>query len=292
MDFGSLPIHSRFKSELAPLHPGSITWLSRFQNQERLRARLIGAPQWTIPKFCKSLANYAQFWNALEFNASFYKISSPEQVKKWANETPSDFRFFVKIHQGLSHDMEAWRNPLELEKRMHEYVNSWSHLGEKWEQSFLQLPPHFEARELPALDRWLSFWPKSRPLQIEFRHESWFRGQQLISEGARLCAKKEVGVAMSDTPGRRDASHGTITSPFLMVRFLAQSEEIHGEINARDLERMEQWAIRLRELESSGLQGFAFFIHTPEHYWVPHLTRKFREMMNIEEASPLMDLLT
>jgi uncharacterized protein YecE (DUF72 family) len=281
MDYGQLSRDRPFDASLAPTHPGSVKLLEK----EFLLAACdlpiyVGAPQWTIPGYCKTLPVYAHAWNSVELNTAFYRVPTAEGARTWANETPDDFRFFVKAHQGLSHEFMLWNDHRAMVERMHAFTEGWKGLGEKWGGTFLQLPPGLGFERLALLEQWFAqfdrcFVSGRPPLFVEFREASWFEGRQLRKEAARALAIARVGVVCTDTPGRRDASHGTLTTPELFVRFLGQSLETDEAIFPIDLERLEAWIGRIQELRIHGLQRLNFFIHTPDQHWTPELTRIF-----------------
>jgi uncharacterized protein YecE (DUF72 family) len=287
MDFGALPPHRSFDAQLAPLWPPGV---HRLPGTPVADAEIrVGAVQWnvpawvgeTYPKGTKAgdyLAAYGKQWNAIELNTSFYRNAAPEQVRAWADKTPEAFRFSVKIHQELSHDPAAFSDrPLRL-ARMKAFAESWRVLGEKWKESFLQLPPGFTFAEFPKLRTWLEDWPADiPPVHIEFRHASWFSERQLRPEVRDEFVRRGIGGVITDTPGRRDASHGTLTSDHLIVRFLAQTTPEYPEVLGIDEERLSFWAKRIAGLLSRGLRSCSFFVHTPDHVWVPALCRKFAE---------------
>src|ERR1700740_3232525 len=58
------------------------------------------------PKGLKSaeyLAYYAEHFNTVEIDSTFYACPSPSTVKGWAQKTPDDFIFSVKVPQTITH---------------------------------------------------------------------------------------------------------------------------------------------------------------------------------------------
>jgi uncharacterized protein YecE (DUF72 family) len=73
----------------------------------------IGTSSWTDPEFVRDwyppklspsarLAWYAEHFNYVEVNSTFYAIPVQKVVQRWDSETPSDFLFDVKLHGVLS----------------------------------------------------------------------------------------------------------------------------------------------------------------------------------------------
>ena len=275
MDFGDLSKNRPFNTTLAPIHPGSETLLSRQLIHGAADLPIfLGAPQWTIKKFCRTLEEYVHAWNSIELNAAYYRNSTPDSARSWAHSAPADFRFFVKVHQELSHEFSIWSDSRVMGQRMEAYLTGWRGLGEKWAGSFLQLPPGFGFERIELLRQWIARWD-GPPLYIEFRAPNWFEDRELRREAARLLAETETGVVCTDTPGRRDVSHGTLTTPDLFVRFLGQTTESDAAILEIDLKRLDDWTERIVKLRAGGLRQVIFFLHTPDLVWVPKMTRIF-----------------
>ena len=49
------------------------------------------------------LAFYAQYFNAVELNSSFYRPPSAHAARAWAGKVPDDFRFTAKLWQKFTH---------------------------------------------------------------------------------------------------------------------------------------------------------------------------------------------
>jgi uncharacterized protein YecE (DUF72 family) len=49
------------------------------------------------------LAYYAQFFNTVELNASFYRPPAASAAKQWVEKTPKDFKFTAKLWQKFTH---------------------------------------------------------------------------------------------------------------------------------------------------------------------------------------------
>src|SRR6185503_19013145 len=78
--------------------------LSFYPETEKLAQIFFGAPvfarkDWVgkvYPKGTSSqnyLKIYAQKWNALEFDATFYHIPTPSLIQKWCSQVPKTFQF-------------------------------------------------------------------------------------------------------------------------------------------------------------------------------------------------------
>jgi uncharacterized protein YecE (DUF72 family) len=49
------------------------------------------------------LAFYAEHFDTVEINSSFYRVPTPDTTKDWARRTPRDFEFSLKLYQKFTH---------------------------------------------------------------------------------------------------------------------------------------------------------------------------------------------
>src|SRR5947207_13766766 len=92
----------------------------------------IGTASWTDPGFVEDwypaklaashrLRWYAEHFNYVEVNATFYSIPAARVVERWCRETPADFLFDIKLPKLLSrHSMAAKFLPPDLRSRVPE----------------------------------------------------------------------------------------------------------------------------------------------------------------------------
>jgi len=150
------------------------------------------------------LAWYAQHFELVEVNSTFYSVPESRMAERWCAATPDDFTFDVKLHQLFSfHSTPAKMLPPDLQKRAETdakgKVKSTAELQEALLKIFLrsmsiirdagklgvlllQLSPAFSPRkhqlnELEPLIEMLS----DHDLAIEFRNRNWAVGDQLES---------------------------------------------------------------------------------------------------------------
>jgi uncharacterized protein YecE (DUF72 family) len=77
--------------------------------------------EWYPPKLpaAEQLPYYAERFAAVEVNSTYYAIPSAKTVKRWAEVTPKDFTFDIKLHQALSrHSAQVDSLPKALRDRV------------------------------------------------------------------------------------------------------------------------------------------------------------------------------
>ena len=167
---------------------------------------VVGTSSWADPGFVEEwyppdlparerLSWYAERFDAVEVNSTFYAVPSPRTVKRWAQETPDEFTFDVKLHRLLSRhsaDLRSLppalredattnaRGRVELTAALEaaladEIVQAVAPLRDKLATFLLQLSPAFEPRkhELDELAALVARLNTTAPVAIELRNRFW-----------------------------------------------------------------------------------------------------------------------
>jgi uncharacterized protein YecE (DUF72 family) len=125
----------------------------------------------TLPKNAY-LRRYAEVFNFVEINSSFYAPPSESMITHWDQSTPASFRFSVKVWQQLTHK----RNISQLDEQISQFFPRFWGLREKISTYLLQFPPSFRhsAANIEYLHTLLHRLPKSSHFAVELRDNSWF----------------------------------------------------------------------------------------------------------------------
>jgi uncharacterized protein YecE (DUF72 family) len=128
---------------------------------------------------------YAARFATVEANAAFYRLPEKKTFAEWAERTPQEFIWAVKVSRFLTH-IKRLRDPVEPVERFLAHARG---LGGKLGPALLQLPPQLEA-DVGLLDGCLAQFPPDMPVAVEFRHRSWWNPDVegvLRRNGAALC---------------------------------------------------------------------------------------------------------
>ncbi len=197
------------------------------------------------------LAHYARHFSAIELNASFHAVPTPARMRAWADATPEGFRFCTKIPKEVSHPGGPWEAAAAGTRA------AVAALGGRGGPSFFQAPPEVVPDDEGALlERIDALGPALGA--VELRHPAWWPGGRPRPSLDAALRQRGLGVCLTDTPGRRDLLHGGLTSPALIVRFLA----VHGHPSTE--QRLRLWVDRLPALGALGVQDLWFFVHEPD----------------------------
>ena len=116
----------------------------------------------------KMLAYYAERFNTVEVNYTFYRIPTEKLLQGWAEGTPEGFTFTLKAPRRITHDSKLQR----CEDLAQSFCRTSTVLGPKLGVLLFQLPPNFKRNDA-VFTAFLVCVPVGTRAAFEFRHESW-----------------------------------------------------------------------------------------------------------------------
>lgn len=276
MKFGKVDDPSQIDFSLPATPIETIELLNRYQNNDDFEM-YVGYPKWSkadlkgfYPRGTKDeLKIYSQNFNALEFNGTFYRSPSKEQVLIWKNRTADDFKFCPKFTNSISH----YSRLNNTDEKVAAFVDSTVLFEEKLGTAFLQMPENFRPKAFDRLEGFLKRFPKGYPLAFEVRHEEWFNDKEVLEKYLKLLTKTKTSNIIVDTPGRRDMLNFRLTTPVAFIRFVSSNEIL-------DKERLSNWVLKLKEWKDAGLKQAYFFIHQKIDPETSFLSTDFAEELN------------
>lgn len=221
------------------------------------------------------LTYYANQFNAIELNATFYNSPSKQQVTTWREKATADFKFFPKIPQSISH----YSRLLNTDEKVKDFVDSTVLFEEKLGMSFLQLIDNYKPKDFDRLAHFLRSFPQGYPLAVEVRNEEWFKQEVAEAYYTLLQETKKTNIIV-DTAGRRDMLHMRLTTPTAFIRFV-------GANHPSDYTRLDEWVEIINIWKKAGLQHLYFFIHQNVELESPLLVAHFIEKLNKTIGSTL-----
>jgi uncharacterized protein YecE (DUF72 family) len=197
-------------------------------NYDAWRGRLypegLGKPRW--------LPRYAERFDTVEVNSTFYRLASPRAVARWVEQTPPGFLFAVKASRYLTHV----RRLRELGHGIARYYDSIRPLAEspKLGPIVWQLPPTFR-RDDELLADALALLPAGRHC-FEFRHESWF-----TADVYALLHEHAAALVIADHP-KWPFQARELTTDWTLVRLHHGHRGRRGNYSPAELD---EWARRI-----------------------------------------------
>jgi uncharacterized protein YecE (DUF72 family) len=175
---------------------------------------------------------YAQHFDTVEVNSTFYRLARRDGVAGWVAQTPSEFIFAVKASRYLTH-IKRLAGIEEGIKRFYEPLEPLLD-ARRLGPVLWQLPENFH-RDDERLHGWLAVLPPGMHT-IEFRHPSWFEPEVMDALRAH-----DVALAIGDHPQRPFQSYES-TADWMFVRFHYGHRGRGGNYSKTELE---EWAGRI-----------------------------------------------
>jgi uncharacterized protein YecE (DUF72 family) len=215
------------------------------------------------------LERYAQVFDTVEVNSTFYGLPARESVARWAEQTPPAFVFAVKASRYLIH-VKRLATVEQGAPRFYERIEPLIEAG-KLGPVVWQLPPNFR-RDDDRLAGALAALPPGRHC-FEFRHESWF-----VPEVEELLRAHRVALVIGDHPERPFQPYW-MTADWTLVRFHYGRRGRNGNYSATELD---EWRRRIAAWRADH-EVFAYF----NNDWRGHAVRNARALARGLAVKPL-----
>jgi uncharacterized protein YecE (DUF72 family) len=231
------------------------------------------------------LSLYSRYFNAVEGNTTFYATPDSSTVKRWAEQTPSGFKFCPKFPQEVTH-----RGLLQpsIPKAL-EFLKIIAKLGDRLGVVFAQLPPSYSPESLSDLQEFLSICTQNFTcsLALEVRHLDWFR-EPYCSELNEILESFGIGKVLLDTRPIYNSTDDPqinsrrrkpqlplqpiVTADFTIIRFISHPQQLENEAFIRE------WVDLLPEWLNRGKTVY-FFVHCPIEEHSPHTARYIHQQL-------------
>jgi uncharacterized protein YecE (DUF72 family) len=191
------------------------------------------------------LQHYAQFFDTVEVNSTFYRLPKRQAVENWARESPPEFLFAIKMSRYVTHikRLTGLEESLALfYSRIDPLVGS-----PKFGPVLWQLPPTFK-RDDERLARALAKLPPGRHA-FEFREPSWF-----VDEVYELLRLHSAALVIADSPKYPFQTH-ELTADWTFIRFHHGSRGRRGNYSESELQ---EWAQRIERWRAE-VDVYAYF---------------------------------
>jgi uncharacterized protein YecE (DUF72 family) len=198
---------------------------------------------------------YAERFDTVEVNNTFYRLPPPSTVEAWAAQAPPGFCYALKVGQFGSHRMKL----RDAASWLPNHVDRAERLGPHLGPNLLQMPPRWK-RNTERLEEFLAAAPAGLRWAVELREPSWLHDdvfELLASRGAALC----IHDLLPDHPWVH-------TTDWTYLRFhgpRATEQRYHGRYGAQ---RLGAVARRLRAWRDEGIDLFAYFNNDHEGHAV------------------------
>ena len=204
------------------------------------------------------LSFYADRFDSVEVNNTFYRLPRREVLKGWTEQVPLGFSFVIKASRRITHQSKL---SAEAADPLSYLLDVCGELGDHLEPVLFQTPPWLK-RDVPLLKNFLALLPPGVLGAFEFRSTSWFDEEvyDLLREHDAALVAVDTGEAEKDPPLTRTANWG-----YARLRRVSFSDVLLGE-----------WATRLAGVGWDRL--WVFFKHADEGTG-PRLAAQFQQLM-------------
>jgi uncharacterized protein YecE (DUF72 family) len=231
------------------------------------------------------LSLYAQVFNAVEGNTTFYARPAPATVERWAQSMPGHFRFTAKFPRDISHGGDL----REQGHAAQDFLQLLRPLGARVAPLWLQLPASFGPQRLAELVSFVD--AQERPLAVEVRHPEFFakgdaerllnrllmdRGVERICLDPRAlfsCISTDPAVLHAQAKKPKVPPRPAAFTQFPQVRFIGRPE-----LEAND-PYLRPWVEKVAGWIEEGRTPYVF-LHTPDNHRAPELARRFHQQLS------------
>ncbi len=175
---------------------------------------------------------YAEHFDTVEVNSTFYRLARRDAVAGWVQQTGPDFLFSVKASRYLTHIKRL----VGIEEGIRRFYEPLEPLLESSRLGpvLWQLPENFR-RDDSRLEGLLELLPEGLHT-IEFRHASWFTPAVM-----EMLRRHDVALTIGDHPSRTFQTHEA-TADWRFIRFHYGARGRAGNYSATEIA---DWAQRI-----------------------------------------------
>ncbi|RHW16348.1 DUF72 domain-containing protein [Sphingomonas gilva] len=194
-------------------------------------------------------SHYAEHFDTVEINNSFYRLPRAETFDAWREQAPAGFCYAVKANRYLT-QAKKLKN---CEQPLARMIAPTRHLESTLGPILFQLPPRFRLN-LERLESFLVLLPDDVTAVFEFRDKSW-----LIPDTLDLLERHGASFCAHDMPGL--ATPRWATGPAAYVRFHGGEGKYWGRYSDEALLDWSDWMV---EQARAGRAVWAYFNNDAE----------------------------
>jgi uncharacterized protein YecE (DUF72 family) len=226
------------------------------------------------------LSVYGRAFSTVEVDSTFYAIPSVRTVRGWAERTPPEFKFALKMPQEITHENRL-RDSAGLVALFFDRVRE---LGGKLGPILVQLSPDFAPAELPALANFLPLLPRDLRIAIEFRQRGWIYDGVLA-----LLAEHAVALTLTDArwiPRKQMLSLAARpTAPFAYLRWMGPNRDFvdYSRVQVDRTRELEAWSHAIFGLIGRGADVYGYV----NNHFSGHSPASVRELQRLVGQKPI-----
>jgi uncharacterized protein YecE (DUF72 family) len=210
------------RTTVSPIHVGCSGWVYKHW-------RGIFYPEGLPQK--RWFERYAEEFDTVEINASFYRLPLASTFEAWRDRAPPGFRYAIKVNRFITH-LKKLR---DCEEATAQFIALARPLGETLGPLLYQLPPSLKL-DLERLEAFLRLLPKDLAHVFEFRNKGWY-----VTETYALLDRYGASFCVHDMPGSKTERIGV--GPVAYVRFHGGEGKYWGRYSDEGLLGWTDWIV-------------------------------------------------
>lgn len=232
---------------------------------------------------------YAQIFDTVEVDSTFYAVPSESVVISWAKRTPDAFTFSLKLPQEITHThaLRPSATPTLLE-----FCERAQLFDDKLGVVLIQLPPQFirTPENFRALEKFLPDLPQDMHFAIEFRSRDWFDESRVETNLLKLLEAHKVAPALVEGEWIERDVMRRLTDDykfnFAYVRWMGARDLTRFDTVQRPQEaNLYWWNLLIEDLQKRGVSVYAYFSNYYEGH-APASANKLKKLCGEEVIEP------
>jgi uncharacterized protein YecE (DUF72 family) len=209
---------------------------------------------------------YAQKFDTVEVDSTYYRTPSEAMVKRWYVQTPKDFLFALKVVQTITHEKVL----ADCDDDLKHFLAAADQLGEKLGPLLFQFP-YFNKKAFPnpdaffaRLEPFVKKLPRGYRFAVEIRNKYW-----LVPKFADMLRARGIAMALIDHPWMPRPAEifkksDPLTADFTYIRLLGDRKGIEEKTETWDktiVDRkgeLAEWVEIIRKVHQRKVQIFAY----------------------------------
>jgi uncharacterized protein YecE (DUF72 family) len=239
---------------------------------------------------------YAERFDTVEIDSTFYRIPAAATVRQWRERTPEGFIFAAKVPQIITHEKML----VDADEDLAAFMKVMDLLGDKLGPLLLQFP-YFNKQKfaslgafLERLEPFLGRLPKDRQWVVEVRNRNWLSEKLYAVLRRHGVALALVDHAWMPRPAELLKTGDPVTAGFAFVRWIGDRKGIEEQTRVWDrtlIDRTADLQDWIKVLRSVGRRVDIMFAYANNHYggFAPDTVELFRSLWMHELSTTLVN---
>lgn len=218
------------------------------------------------------LHTYAQQFNTVEIEHTFFEMPTRQAVQAWQRRTPDGFRFSPCLPRQITHGQRL----RDVQSLLTAFLDTIRELGDKLGPILVQLPENFrrtpQAQE--TLATFCALFPSDVPFAVEFRHGSWVNDTTF-----QLLEQHQIAWVVVDAPFLPRLPR--VTARFAYVRWHGRP----GHATRRQLDpaaALRPWVAVLAALAAQAQEVYGY-VHNHFSGYAPRDCQTLRALLGMDD---------